>query len=205
MVPVDAMSPRSLKVVSMDAQRLIALRAQKDQFFKKDARSPLTPQQQAKFEGLSYYLANPKLDLVLEMTEFEDKTDVQIQTTTGEARWYRRVGEVRFNVGNQEARLTIYQTPHGYFLPFVDANAGKETYPAGRYLEPDELEDGRLHLDFNQAYNPYCAYAEPLSLSVEAGREPVRWSCPITPAENRLKVAIAAGEKIPVGDWVEHE
>lgn len=176
----------------MDAQRLIALRAQKDQFFKKDSRSPLTPQQQAKFEGLSYYLANPKFDLVLEMTEFEDKTDVQIQTTTGEARWYRRVGEVRFNVSNQEARLTIYQTPHGYFLPFVDASAGKETYPAGRYLEPDELEDGRLHLDFNQAYNPYCAYA-------------ASWSCPITPAENRLSVAIQAGEKIPVGDWVEHE
>src|SRR5688572_17563949 len=102
----------------MDAQRLIALRAQKNQFFKNDSRSPLTPQQQAKFEGLSYYLANPKLDLVLEMVEFDDKTDVQIQTTTGETRWYRRVGEVRFNVGGQEARLTIYQTPHGYFLPF---------------------------------------------------------------------------------------
>lgn len=175
----------------MDTQRLITLRAQKDQFFKNDSRSPLTPQQQAKFNGLSYYLGNPKLDLVVEMTEFDEKTDVQIQTTTGETRWYRRVGEVRFNVGAQEARLTIYQTPHGYFLPFVDANAGKETYPAGRYLEPDELEDGRLHLDFNQAYNPYCAYAD-------------SWSCPITPAENRISVAITAGEKIPTGDWVEH-
>jgi uncharacterized protein len=176
----------------MDAQRLITLRAQKDQFFKNDPRSPLTLPQQASFEGLSYYLYNPKLDLVVDLTEFDDKTDVQIQTTTGETRWYRRVGEVRFNVGSQEARLTVYQTPHGYFLPFVDANAGKETYPAGRYLEPDELEDGRLHLDFNQAYNPYCAYSD-------------SWSCPITPAENRLTVAIQAGEKIPVGDWVAHE
>jgi uncharacterized protein (DUF1684 family) len=176
----------------MDAQRLIALRAQKDQFFKTDPRSPLTREQQATFEGLSYYLNNPKLDLVLEMTPFDEKIDVQIQTTTGDMRWYRRVGEVRFNVGSQEARLTIYQTPHGYFLPFVDANAGTETYPAGRYLEPDVLDDGRLHLDFNQAYNPYCAYGD-------------QWSCPITPAENRLKVAIQAGEKIPVGDWAAHE
>jgi len=175
----------------MDAQRLIALRAQKDQFFKKDPRSPLSPQQQAMFGGLSYYLYNPKLDLVIEMIPFDEKRDVQIQTTTGDTRWYRRVGEVRFPVGGEEARLTIYQTPDDYFLPFVDANAGKDTYPAGRYLEPEELEDGRLHLDFNQAYNPYCAYGD-------------QWSCPLTPAENRLKVAILAGEKMPVGEWVEH-
>src|SRR4051812_28644593 len=106
--------------VTMDAQRLIALRAQKDQFFKKDPRSPLTPQQQAAFGGLSYYLYNPKLDLVVDMIPFEDKRDVQIQTTTGDTRWYRRVGEVRFSVGSEEVRLTIYQTPDDYFLPFAD-------------------------------------------------------------------------------------
>ncbi|NJR12403.1 DUF1684 domain-containing protein [bacterium] len=176
----------------MDAQHLIALRAQKDQFFKNDPRSPLSPQQQAAFEGLSYYVYNPRLDVVVAMTPFDEKRDVQIQTTTGESRWYRRVGEVRFAVGAQEARLTIYETPHGYFLPFVDASAVQETYPAGRYLEPDVLDDGRLHLDFNQAYNPFCAYGP-------------QWSCPITPPENRLTVAIQAGEKIPVGEWVEHE
>ncbi|MFN2197412.1 MAG: DUF1684 domain-containing protein, partial [Anaerolineales bacterium] len=73
----------------------------------------------------------------------------------------------------------------------VDALAGQETYGAGRYLEPEELEDGRFLIDFNLAYNPYCAYNE-------------NWSCPLTPFENRLKVPVRAGEKIPQGDWTEH-
>jgi uncharacterized protein (DUF1684 family) len=70
-----------------------------------------------------------------------------------------------------------------FFLPFADSMAGSETYPAGRYLEVEELPGGNFLVDFNQAYNPYCAYNE-------------QWSCPLTPAENRLKVPIRAGEKI---------
>jgi hypothetical protein len=173
----------------MDTQRLIQLRAQKDRFFKTHAQSPLTAEQKAAFQGLTYFVPNAKFDLVVTVTEFETKTDVAIQTTTGETRWYRRYGEFRFPVGGQEARLTIYQTPQGYFLPFVDALAGSETYPAGRYLEPAELGENEFQVDFNQAYNPYCAYGE-------------GWSCPITPAENRLTVAIPAGEKIPSGAWI---
>jgi uncharacterized protein (DUF1684 family) len=59
-----------------------------------------------------------------------------------------------------------------------------ETYPAGRYLEPEGLPNGKFLIDFNMAYNPYCAYND-------------AWSCPLTPFENRLKVPIRAGEKIP--------
>ena len=79
--------------------------------------------------------------------------------------------------------LTLYAVGDEFFLPFVDSLAGKETYGAGRYLEPHRHGDGPFHIDFNYAYNPYCAYNE-------------RWSCPITPAENRLKVPIRAGEKL---------
>jgi len=61
--------------------------------------------------------------------------------------------------------------------------AGSETYPAGRYIEPEQLPNGKFLLDFNFAYNPYCAYNE-------------QWSCPLTPFENRLKVPIRAGEKV---------
>ncbi len=71
----------------------------------------------------------------------------------------------------------------GYFLPFVDALAGKETYGAGRYLEPEPLGKGLFLVDFNLAYNPYCAYND-------------MWSCPISPAENHLKIPIRAGEKL---------
>lgn len=173
----------------MDIPRIIQLRAQKDSFFKQHPQSPLKPAQRETFTGLSYYVPMPRLALVVTVTPFEEQLDVQIQTTKGEARWYRRWGWFEFAVDGQTARLTIYQTPNGYFLPFVDALAGTETYPSGRYLEPVELEDGTFEIDFNQAYNPYCAYGE-------------GWSCPITPAENRLNVPIRAGEKIPQGAWV---
>jgi hypothetical protein len=93
-----------------------------------------------------------------------------------------RYGKFRFSVDGQPAELTIYANEHGFFLPFVDALAGQETYEAGRYLEPEVLPDGRFVIDFNLAYNPYCAY-NPL------------WACPIPPKENRLSVRIEAGEK----------
>lgn len=174
----------------MDVPRLISLRADKDRFFRTHPQSPLSDAQKAAFKHLSYYPPAPKLDLVVRVTPYEKPEDVQIQTTTGDTRWYRRYGSFEFQVGGQSARLTIYQTPHGWFLPFVDAGAGTETYPAGRYLEPVQVSDDEFEVDFNQAYNPYCAYSP-------------HYSCPITPAENRLSVAIAAGEKLPEGEWAQ--
>ncbi|MEM9955887.1 MAG: DUF1684 domain-containing protein [Chloroflexota bacterium] len=176
----------------MNAQRLIELRAKKDEFFKKHPQSPLPTVQKEAFSGLTYFIPMPKLNLVVDVTPFEKPENVQVQTTTGETRWYLRWGEFTFTVGGEEARLTIFKMPpEHFFLPFVDSLAGDETYPAGRYLEPVQLEDNTFRIDFNQAYNPYCAYGD-------------HWSCPITPAENRLSVAIRAGEKLPQGDWVSH-
>jgi uncharacterized protein (DUF1684 family) len=174
----------------MDNAQLQLQRREKDQFFKAHPQSPLTPDQQAKFSSLSYYDYNAELDITTTIEPIADGRFVQIQTTTGDVRQFKRYGTFTFTVDGQEARLTIYEADYGFFLPFVDAGAGTETYPAGRYLEPEYLGDNRFHIDFNHAYNPYCAYSD-------------GWSCPITPAENRLKVSLRAGEKLPVGDWVE--
>lgn len=168
---------------------LLTVRREKDDFFKRHSQSPLTPEQQAVFTSLRYYPPNPALDVTVTIQPL-DGQPVPIQTTTGEVRQYRRFGRFTFSVEGQAAALTIYEADFGYFLPFVDAGAGTETYPAGRYLEPEYLGDNRFRVDFNQAYNPYCAFGP-------------GWSCPVTPAENRLKIAIRAGEMIPVGDWVE--
>ncbi len=174
------------------AEQLAAQRREKDEFFRVHPQSPLLPAQQAVFSGLAYYDYNPALDLTVTVTPFENKANVQIQTTSGEPRWYLRYGEFTFTVDGQPARLTLYALPGGLtFLPFVDAGAGTETYPAGRYLEPQALGDSRLHVDFNHAYNPYCAYND-------------QWVCPLTPAENRLNVAIRAGEKLPPAVWSAH-
>jgi len=174
----------------MDVERILAARREKDEFFKHHPQSPLTPEQRESFSTLNYYDPNAELDLTVTVEPLADGKFVPIQTTTGDVRQYKRYGQFTFMVDGQEARLTIYEADYGFFLPFVDANAGTETYSAGRYLEPEYLGDNRFHVDFNHAYNPYCAYNPD-------------WSCPITPAENRLKVAIRAGEKMPEGVWVE--
>ncbi len=174
----------------MNEAHTLAQRRQKDQFFKTSPQSPLTPEQQTRFTGLSYYDFNPALHLTVTIEPFSEDTSITMQTTTGDVRQYRRFGRFSFTVDGQTAQLTIYEADYGFFLPFVDASAGSETYPAGRYLEPEDLGNNRFEIDFNQAYNPYCAYGP-------------GWSCPLTPAENRLKVAIRAGEKTPQGDWAE--
>jgi len=157
-------------------------RAQKDELFEFDPHSPLTPEQRQTFRGLNYFAVNEDLRFKLRIEEFEDQKMVQMQTSTGDVNTYVRFGQVHFQVEGEPATLTVYASDHGFFVPFVDATAGPETYGAGRYLDPELDKDGKLVVDFNLAYNPYCAYND-------------LYSCPIPPAENRISVAIKAGEK----------
>jgi len=171
---------------------LEVFRQQKDRFFKADPHSPLLPQQKDAFEGLRYYPENPALRLEVTVEPFEEQTPVTLQTSTGDVAEYLRWGRFTFQVEGQPAALTVYLAygGAGYFLPFMDATNGTETYDAGRYLEIEPLAGGRFLVDFNLAYNPYCAYNP-------------YWSCPIPPPENRLAVPIRAGEMKPAGAWVE--
>ena len=161
---------------------LEAFRAEKDEFFA-SSQSPLTSEQRKDFHRLNYFPENASLRLEVKVDEFSKKESFEMQTSTGSVQVYEKFGKFKFTVDGMEVELTIYQSEHGFFLPFVDSLAGNETYPAGRYLEPEPVPGGRFFVDFNFAYNPYCAYND-------------AWSCPITPAENRLKVAIRAGEKL---------
>jgi uncharacterized protein len=162
---------------------LESFRAEKDEFFGSHPQSPLTREQKRNFHGLNYFPENEALRLEVQVDEFPLKESFEMQTSTGDVQIYEKYGKFKFMVDGIEAELIIYQSEHGFFLPFVDALAGNETYPAGRYLEPESLPGGLFFVDFNLAYNPYCAYNE-------------HWSCPIAPPENRLKAAIRAGEKL---------
>jgi hypothetical protein len=162
---------------------LEAFRAEKDEFFGSHLQSPLTREQKRDFRGLNYFPENEALRFEAQVQEFPVKEGFDMQTSTGGVQHYERYGKFAFSVDGETVELTIYRSEHGYFLPFVDSLAGSETYPAGRYLEPEPLPGGRFFIDFNLAYNPYCAYNE-------------MWSCPITPPENRLKAPIRAGEKL---------
>ena len=162
---------------------LESFRKEKDDFFRGHPQSPLTREQKRDFHGLNYFPENTDLRIEVKTEEFPVKERIEMQTSTGDVQIYFRHSRFKFQVNGQDAELTIYESENGFFLPFVDSLAGKETYGAGRYFEPEPLPGGRFLIDFNMAYNPYCAYNE-------------QWSCPLTPLENRLKVPIKAGEKL---------
>ena len=163
---------------------LTEFRRSKDEFFATDHHSPLTHEQQSGFHGLSYFDENPALMLALEPKELDPQETIEMQTSTGDVASYLRWGKLEFQVDGEKAELTVYRDAdgEGFFLPFADQTSGSDTYGSGRYLEPQELPHGKLLVDFNYAYSPYCAYNE-------------QWSCPLTPFENRLQVPIRAGEK----------
>ena len=165
-------------------------RQQVDDFMRGHPQSPLSQEQKQHFQGLLYY--EPRRDYVFEVEVRRlpaDEPLIQMETSTGDARPFRRWGEFTFMVGEQTGTLTIYSGADGedFFLPFKDATNGSETYGAGRYLDNHRPGVTRLHgdtfeIDFNFAYNPYCAYSP-------------RFSCPLPPRENWLKLPIRAGEK----------
>ena len=161
-------------------------RKAKDKFLGQDQQSPLTPDQRNKFAGLSYYPEEPGLAFAVEVNEFaeEAKEVIEMATSTGDSALHLRWGEFEFEVEGTLATLVVYRglDSEEFFLPFMDGTSGSATYSGGRYFDLIELGDGRILVDFNYAYNPYCAYNP-------------HWNCPIPPAENRLSVRIEAGEK----------
>ena len=119
----------------------------------------------------------------------ETETELlSLQTSLGRTKDYRRVGHFDLRIGDSDFRVYAYQpalVAHAEELLtilFTDATTGKETYGAGRYLDLDTPVDGLYSIDFNRAYNPYCSYTDV-------------YNCPIPPRENRLAVAIRAGEE----------
>jgi uncharacterized protein (DUF1684 family) len=156
----------------------------KDEFFASDPSSPLTAFQRARFTGLAHFPANPALAVEAEMRSYVTPQDVELVTSCGDTERYRRAAVAWFEIDGIPAVLTLFRSESrgDLFVPFRDATSGNETYGAGRYLEAPDLGDGRALMDFNYAYNPYCAYNP-------------GWRCPIPPTENHLAVPIRAGER----------
>jgi uncharacterized protein len=167
-------------------------RKEKDQFFASSRQSPIPQSERlGGFHGLNYYPPEPAFRVPAQVVPFEHPDVLQMATSTGDIRQQLRYAELRFRIGDQDLTLIGYTDPdvshtHELFVPFRDATSGHDTYGAGRYLEI-ALDHHADHshtavIDFNLAYNPYCAYN-------------ANYSCPIPPRENTLPVAIAAGER----------
>ena len=167
-------------------------RLDKDDFFKTQPGSPIPMAERDDFDGLPYYAVDEALvldGLRLEPYTGGEPSTFQIPTSDGKLRPARRAGVLRFELEGATRQLTGYTFEGGeddgsLFVPFLDATSGTETYGAGRYLDLEPEDDGTYTLDFNQAYHPSCVY------------DP-RFSCPLTPAENRLPIRIEAGERLP--------
>ena len=157
------------------------------------------------FQGLAYYDVDTNYRIQARFTKNIGKRFKMI-TSTDRRPVYRRYGFVEFTLHDTLCHLTVYQNMElsGFFhisarkdykdylfIPFRDVTSGKETYGGGRFLDARIPKNDALLIDFNLSYNPYCAYSE-------------RYSCPIPPTENTLKVSILAGEKVPVGHDSHH-
>jgi uncharacterized protein (DUF1684 family) len=107
-----------------------------------------------------------------------------LPTSKGREKKYVKYARFKFRMSGKEVALQIYRPLGGgeLFLPFKDKTSEKETYPHGRYLFIEPMPGGKVLIDFNRAYNPFCAYNE-------------KYTCSFAPEENRLDILIRAGEK----------
>ena len=165
-------------------------RLDKDEFFRTMPGSPIPEAERATFTGLPYYPVDEALVFegrALEPYTGDEPSNFQIPTSDGKLRPAHRAGVLRFELGGAPLQLTAYTFDGGdgesLFVPFLDQTSGTETYGAGRYLDLEPEDDGTYTLDFNLAYHPSCVYD-------------IKFSCPLTPGENRLPVRIEAGERL---------
>jgi uncharacterized protein len=166
-------------------------RLDKDEFFKTMPGSPIPVAEREAFEGLPYYPVDESMvfeGLALQPYTGDEPSNFQIPTSDGKLRPAHRAGVLRFELEGATSQLTAYTFDgvdgESLFVPFLDQTSGTETYGAGRYLDLEPEDDGTYSLDFNLAYHPSCVYD-------------MKFSCPLTPAENRLPIKIEAGERLP--------
>ncbi len=159
------------------------LRSDKDTYLKKDTASPI--ENKADFKGLKYFEINPVFKIIGKIDKLTTGQTINISMTDGETEEYEAYGNLTFEIEGIKCALKIFKTPEGnLFLPFKDLTSNKETYGAGRYLDfgIDDVNDKQLTIDFNKAYQPFCAYNH-------------TFTCPVPPAENFLNVVVKAGER----------
>jgi uncharacterized protein (DUF1684 family) len=174
-------------------QQVAAWRQAKDVAFRstsRDSFSPIPDAQRATFPGLTYFPIDQAYRVPASLTLQPTQTPqfIELQTSGPEQRRrVQKVGSLAFTMGGETYKLIAFADEGSLtrlFVPFYDLTNGSETYRGGRYLEIDRTATGIYDLDFNHASNPYCVYN-------------TSYDCPIPPRENRLTVAIRAGEALP--------
>ena len=164
-------------------------RADKDRYMKTSPESPFAENPEV-FTELKYFPPNIRYKVTASLTPVQNKKPVMLSTNDGKQQQYVEYAYAEFDLDGYNNRLLILEVLDAgpfrgkLFLAFGDETSAGETYGAGRYLDVSKAPGANtITLDFNKAYNPYCAYVE-------------KYSCPFPPPENLLKVALRAGEKV---------
>src|SRR5688572_1508536 len=163
-------------------------RAERDRVFREEP-DPIPADKRDLLLPLRYYPPDPNYSVPAVLRLSDDRPVSEMPTSAGLLRRMQRVGILEFTLNGQALTLGAFvdagtQRIQSLFVPFADATTGKETYASGRYLDLHRTPTGIYTIDFNRAYNPFCAYNE-------------KFDCPYPPPSNRLDVAVRAGEKAP--------
>ena len=170
---------------------VIQFQKKMNEHYADSTKSPLKKKDLAVFQALEFFPISEKYFVTATFKRTKKEKPIEMKTTTSRRPLYVKYGELHFEIDGIPCQLNVYQNVEfskkpGYknslFLPFTDYTSGVESYGGGRYIDLEIQKGNTWTIDFNQAYNPYCAYNE-------------KYSCPIPPAENDLKVEVKAGVK----------
>lgn len=160
-------------------------------FFKDASKSPLKEKDRKNFKGLEFFEYDSTFVVKAHLSLTPDSKSFKMRTTTDRLPTYKKYGVLKFQLDGKKHQLSIYQNLDDIkdeeledylFLPFLDNTNGEGSYSGGRYINTNIPKKDTIIIDFNSAYNPYCAYNE-------------RYSCPIVPRENYVDAFIKAGVK----------
>ena len=171
-------------------KQIVALREEKANELAKEQYGPLKADQVA---FLDYFPVDANYKVKAKIEVLFDEPVFRMPTYDGTSNEYKRYGIITFILQGKERVLNVYQSVALFqnpaykkhlFLPFLDLTNGQESYSGGRYIDlsTDDIKGDNVEIDFNKAYNPYCAYSN-------------GYRCPIPPVENNLETKIMAGEK----------
>lgn len=162
-----------------------------NEHYKDAENSPLEAADRASFTTLEYFPIRKAWYKKAKLVLTPNSPTFEMPTVSGITKTFRKYGELHFRLKGKKRKLNVYQNQKNLsnpkykdylFIPFKDLSSGNETYGGGRYIDLMIPKSNKVRLDFNQCYNPYCAYSS-------------GWNCPIPPAENFLPVKVLAGVK----------
>lgn len=181
----------SLAQNEFSVESIVAFQEKMNQHFADSTESPLTKADLVNFKKLEYFTPNENFFVIAKLVRTPNAKPFEMQTTTSRRPKYVKYGVLHFKLEGKKFKLNVYQNAdlprnplykNTLFLPFTDRTSGVESYGGGRYIDLFIPEGNTIAIDFNKAYNPYCAYN-------------AKYSCPVVPAENDLNIEVKAGVK----------